>query len=117
MFRTNAQIHNRMARCVTGRPALHHHAIQSSFAMGWAVVRGLALWLCIRPIDPGRLGGVQAVRLCNGLVDPGRLYIGLLSRIARSPPGCITGKVILLLRATGVNKCTKFSIQHHYDAT
>ena len=29
----------------------------------------------------------QAVRLCNGLIDPGRLYIGAESRVS----GCVTG--------------------------
>ena len=54
----------------------NHHAIQSSCATGWLVIhqnRG------------------QAVRLCNGLIDPGQLYIGAESRLS----GCATGKLIL----------------------
>ena len=38
----------------------------SECAMGWPVMHR---------------GGVQAVRLCNGLVDSGRLYIGAAVRL------------------------------------
>ena len=50
----------------TGRLYMGVESMLSECAMGWPVIHR---------------GGVQAVRLYNGLVDSGRLYIGAAVRL------------------------------------